>query len=103
MLGEETIVSRPVVKLSTGSRQKTSDGVAAQAKQTAQDEGLGAVGEALLGEVWGAFEAELLDGGEDGERFFFRREGGGWRRRRARRLLSSTDHSTVSPREKSMA
>jgi hypothetical protein len=65
---------------------------------------LGAFGDALLGEGGEAFSPELLDGGEDAGRvFFFRGEGGACRRRRARRLLSSMDHSTVSPREKSMA
>src|SRR5581483_6261634 len=60
-------------------------------------------GDALLGEGGGAFSPELLDGGEDAGRVFFRTEGGGLSRRRARRLLSSMDHTTVSPREKSRA
>src|SRR5215467_8542430 len=75
----------------------------AQAKQAAQREGLGAIGKSLLVEGWEALLPGLLDGGEDAGRVFFRREGGGLRRRRASRLLSSMDHSTVSPREKSMA
>jgi hypothetical protein len=64
---------------------------------------LGAFGDALLGEGGETVSPELLEGGEDTGRVFFRRERGGWRRRRASRLLSSMDHSTVSPREKSKA
>jgi hypothetical protein len=64
---------------------------------------LGALGDALLVEGEEAFSPELLEGGEDADGVFFSRGAGGWTRRRARRLLSSTNHSTVSPREKSMA
>jgi hypothetical protein len=74
-----------------------------QAEQAAQRQGLGAFGDALLGEGGEALAPELLDGGEEAGRVFFRTEGGGLRRRRASKLLSSMDHSTVSPREKSMA
>jgi hypothetical protein len=103
MTGEETIVCGPIVELLTASGEESGDGVAAETEQTAQGEGLGAVGEALLGEVGEALGPELLEGGEDAGRVFFRREAGGLRRRRASRLLSSMDHSTVSPREKSIA
>jgi hypothetical protein len=78
--------------------------VTAEAEQAAQREGLGALGDALLGEGGEALAPEFLDGGEEAGRvFFFRTEGGGLRRRRASKLLSSMDHSTVSPREKSIA
>jgi hypothetical protein len=74
-----------------------------QTEQTAQREGLGALGDAPLVEGGEAFPPELLEGGEDAGRVFFSVGAGGWRRRRASRLLSSTVHSTVSPREKSIA
>jgi len=77
--------------------------MATQAEQAAQREGFGARGDALLVEGGDALAPELLEGGEDAGRVFFNVEAGGWRRRRASRLLSSTIHSTVSPREKSMA
>jgi hypothetical protein len=77
--------------------------MASEAKEGAQGEGLGAVCDALLVEMGFDFSPELLEGGEDVGRVFFKAEGGGLRRRRASKLLSSTDHSTVSPREKSMA
>lgn len=51
--------------------------MAAEAEQAAQGEGLGAVGETLLGEGWEALCPELLEGGEDAGRVFFRREAGG--------------------------
>ena len=102
-LGEQTIVCRPIEELLPSGGQQTGDGVTSQAKQAAQGEGLRAFGDALLVEGGEAFSPELLDAGEDAGRVFFRSEGGGLRRRRASRLLSSMDHSTVSPREKSMA
>jgi hypothetical protein len=74
-----------------------------QTEQAAQREGLGALGDALLLEGRDAVVPELLEGGEDAGRVFFSVAAGGRRRRRARRLLSSTDHSTISPRAKSMA
>ena len=74
-----------------------------EAEQTAHRERLGALGEALLGEGGEALAPELLDGGEEAGRVFFRTDGGGLSRRRASKLLSSMDHSTVSPREKSRA
>ena len=74
-----------------------------ETEQTAQAEGLCALGGALLGEGGDAVGPDLLESGEDAGRVFFKAEGGGCKRRRASRLLSSTDHSTVSPREKSIA
>jgi len=103
MTGEETIIGGPVVKLLSTSSQQAGDGVTAKAEQAAQREGLSAFGDAPLGEGREAVSPELLEGGEDAGRVFFKREAGGWRRRRASRLLSSMDHSTVSPREKSKA
>jgi hypothetical protein len=102
-LAEDPIIGGPVLKLAAASGEQAGDGVAAEAKQAAQGEGLRAVGEALLGEGRGTVSPELAEGGEDAGRVFFKADGGGWRRRRASRLLSSTDHSTVSPRENSMA
>jgi hypothetical protein len=103
MTGEETIVGRPIVELLAASSEEAGNGVAAETEQTAQGEGLSAEGETVLGEGGEAFCPELLEGGEDAGRVFFRREAGVLRRRRTSRLLSSMDHSTVSPREKSMA
>jgi hypothetical protein len=101
--GEEPVIGRPIVELlSTGSEQ-ASHGMTSETEQAAQREGLRALGDALLGEGGEALAPELLDGGEEAGRVFFRTEGGGLRRRRASKLLSSMDHSTVSPREKSMA
>jgi len=103
VLREESVIGRPIVELLTASSEQARDGVATETEKATQGERFGATGEALLGEGWGAFSPELLDGGEEVGRVFFKSEGGGLRRRRARRLLSSMDHSTVSPREKSMA
>ena len=95
-LGKETVIGRPIVELLSRGGQQASHGMASEAEQTAQREGLGAFGDALLGEGWEALVPELLDGGEEAGRVFFKREGGGLRRRRASKLLSSMDHSTVS-------
>jgi hypothetical protein len=64
---------------------------------------LGSVCDALLAEGDFDLAPELLEGVEGAGGVFFKAEGGGLRRRRASRLLSSTVHSTISPREKSMA
>jgi hypothetical protein len=77
--------------------------VATEAKQGAQGEGSGSVGEALLEERRAAVVPELLELREDAGRVFFRADGGGLRRRNANSALSSMIHSTVSPRENSMA
>ena len=103
MVREEAIIGGPILELLTTRGQQAGYSVAPQAEQTAQREGLRALGDALLGEGGEAFSPELLEGGEDANGVFFRIEGGGWRRRSASRLLSSMDHSTVSPRVKSMA
>jgi hypothetical protein len=103
ILREEPVGGAPILKLGTGGGEQTSDGVTAEAKQRTQREGLRAVGEAGLLEGWAALGEELLEVGEDTNGVFFRAEGGGLRRRRARRALSSISHSTVSPRENSMA
>ena len=102
-LGEEPVIGRPIVELLSRGGEQARHGVTSEAEQAAQREGLGAFGDALLGEGGEAFAPELLDGGEEAGGVFFRTEGGGLRRRRASKLLSSMDHSTVSPREKSMA
>jgi len=101
--GEEAIGGGPILELEAGGGQQGSECMAAEAEQAAQGEGLGAEGEALLGEGWAAVLEEVEEGGEDACGVFFSKPAGGWRRRRARSPLSSTDHSTVSPRENSMA
>jgi hypothetical protein len=103
LLGEETIGGGPIEELLTAGGEQASHGMTTEAKQAAQRERLGAFGDAMLGEGRGGLSPELVEGGEDAGGVFFRREGGGCKRRRARRLLSSMDHSTDSPREKSMA
>jgi hypothetical protein len=103
MAGEETIVGRPIMKLLPAGGQQSGHGVTSKAEETAQRERLRAFGDALLGEGWEAFSPELLDGGEDVGGVFFKADAGGLRRRRTSRLLSSIDHSTVSPRMKSIA
>ena len=75
--GEEAIIGGPVVKLLATGSQQACDGVTAKAKQTAQREGLGAFGDALLGEGREAVSPELLEGGEDAGGVFFSREAGG--------------------------
>ena len=52
--------------------------------------------------LWGALLPERLELVEEG-RVFFKTGGGGDGRRKANRLLSSTIHSTSSPRANSMA
>jgi len=103
VLGEDAIVGGPILKLHTGGGEQPGHGVAAEAEQGTQGEGLGALGEAELGEGGEGLLPECLEGGEDAGRVFFRAEAGGFSRRRANKLLSSTIHSTVSPRVNSMA
>jgi hypothetical protein len=74
-----------------------------QTEQGAQRESLGVRGDAALVESGETWAPELFELGEDAGRVFFSTVGGAEGRRRASRLLSSTNHSTVSPREKSMA
>ena len=100
---EETIVGGPIEELLTAGGEQASHRMTPEAEQAAQRERLRAFGNAMLGEGLGGLAPELVEGGEDAGGVFFRREGGGFKRRRARRLLSSMDHSTDSPREKSMA
>jgi hypothetical protein len=100
---EQTVGGRPVLELLPAGSQQAGHGATTQAEQAAQREGFGAFGDALLAEGGEAFRPEVLEAGQEAGRVFFRTGPGGWRRRRASRLLSSTDHSTVSPREKSMA
>jgi hypothetical protein len=103
ILREESIGGGPILKLGTGSSEHAGNGVATEAKQGTQGEGSGSVGEALLEERRAAVVPELLELREDAGRVFFRAEGGGLRRRNANSALSSMIHSTVSPRENSMA
>ena len=100
---EQTVGGRPILELLPAGSQQAGHGVTTQAEQAAQREGFGAFGDPLLAEGGEAFRPEVLEAGEDAGGVFFRTGPGGWRRRRASRVLSSTDHSTVSPREKSMA
>lgn len=103
ILREESIRRGPIMELRTGRAEQAGDGMATEAKQRTQGEGLGAVGDALLVEGWGDFVPELEELREDASRVFFKAEGGGCRRRKASSALSSMIHSTVSPRENSMA
>ena len=103
LLGEQSVSGRPILELKTTGSQQAGDGVAAEAEQAAQGEGLCALGGALLGEGGEAFLPELEEGGEESGRVFFRTGAGAWGRRRASKDLCSTNHSTISPLEKSMA
>ena len=100
--GEEAKGGAPVLELRACSGEEAGT-MASEAKHGTQREGLGAVGDAALGEVGEALAPELLKLREDTGRVFFRTVGGAWGRRSASRVLSSTSHSTVSPRENSMA
>ena len=101
--GKEPISRTPVLELSAGSSQQTGHGVTSEAEQRTQREGLRAVGDAALVEGGCALAPELLELREDAGAVFFRTAGGASRRRSASNVLSSTSHSTVSPRENSMA
>ena len=103
VLREESIGGAPIVELRSGSSEQAGHGVTSQAKQRTQREGLRAVGDTALLEGGEALVPELLEAGEDAVGVFFKAEGGGCRRRSARRALSSTIHSTDSPRANSMA
>jgi hypothetical protein len=102
-LREETVVGRPILELETTGGAEAGDVVTAETEETAQGEGFGALGDAVLVEAGLAFLPELLEMGEEAGGVFFKGDGGAWRRRSDNRLRSSTDHSTVSPRAKSMA
>jgi hypothetical protein len=91
------------LKLRSGSREQAGDSVTTEAKQRTQGEGLRVFGDALLVEGRLASVPELLEVGEDTGGVFFKAEGGGLSRRSARSALSSMIHSTVSPRENSIA
>src|SRR5208283_548084 len=103
VVGEEPVTGGPVPELGAASGEQTGHGMTSQAKQGAQREGLGARGEAPLVETGEALVPELFQVSEDAGRVFFSTGGGVEARRSARRLLSSTNHSTVSPRENSRA
>jgi len=91
------------LKLRAGSGEQTRHGMASEAEQRTQREGLRALGDAALVEGRGALVPEPLELGEDPGGVFFKAGGGASSRRSASRALSSTIHSTVSPRENSMA
>src|SRR5260370_1558307 len=103
ILREKAIGSGPVLKLGSGSGEQAGHGMASETEKRTQREGLRAVGDAALVEGREAFVPELLELGEDAGEVFFKAEGGGTRRRNASSDLSSTSHSTASPREKSLA
>ena len=83
--------------------EQAGNGVASETEKSAQREGLRAFGNAELAEGGEASVPELLELGEDAGRVCFRVGGGAPGRRSARSVLSSMSHSTVSPRENSMA
>jgi hypothetical protein len=103
ILREEPIGGAPILELRSGSSKQAGHGVTSEAKQRAQREGLRARGDAALLEGGEAFIPELLEAGEEASRVFFKAAGGGTSRRSASSALSSTIHSTVSPRENSIA
>src|SRR5215204_946541 len=73
-----------------------------QTQQRTQGEELGSLLDARLAVAGGALPPERLELVEEG-RVFFKTGGGGEGLRKASRLLSSTIHSTSSPRANSMA
>jgi hypothetical protein len=77
LAGKEAILRRPVLELESASGQQSGHGMAAQTEQTAQREGLGALGDAALLECGEAVLPELLEGGEDAGRVFFSVGAGG--------------------------
>jgi hypothetical protein len=103
ILREEPIGGAPILKLRAGSGEQTRHGMASEAEQRTQRERLRAVGDAALVEGGDAFVPEPLELGKDTGRVFFKVGGGASSRRSASSALSSTIHSTVSPRENSMA
>jgi hypothetical protein len=103
ILREEPVGGAPILKLGPGSGKQTGHGVSSETEQRTQREGLRALGDAALIEGGAALGPELVEGGEETGRVFFKAGAGGASRRNARRALSSTIHSTVSPRENSMA
>lgn len=103
ILREQAIGRGPVLKLRSGSGKQAGHGMASKTEKRTQREGLRAARDAALEKGELAFVPELLELGEDARRVFFKAAGGGSRRRSARSALSSTIHSTVSPRENSMA
>jgi len=102
-VGKEPVTGGPVTKLQAASGEQTGHGVASQTQQGAQREGLGVRGDAALTEAGEGLTPELFEFGEDTGRVFFSTEAGGAARRKANSPLSSTNHSTLSPRENSMA
>jgi hypothetical protein len=77
--------------------------MASPTKQGAQRKGLGVRGDTALTEAGEALRPEWFEFGEDTGGVFFSTEAGGAARRKANSPLSSTNHSTLSPRENSMA
>jgi len=101
--GKEPVTGGPVTKLQAASGEQAGHSMASQTKQGAQREGLGVGRDAALTEAGEALTPELFEFGEDAGRVFFSIEAGGAARRNANSPLSSTNHSTLSPRENSMA
>lgn len=101
--GEQTKGGAPVLELRAGSGEQTSHGMSSETEQRTQREGLRAVGDAALVEEGEALVPESPELREDTGRVFFRTVAGASGRRSASRVLSSTSHSTVSPRKNSMA
>ena len=103
VVGKEPVTGGPVTKLRAAGGEQAGHGMTSQTKQSAQRESLGVRGETALAEAGAALAPELFKLGEDAGRVFFSTEGGVEARRRASSPLSSTNHSTVSPRENSRA
>lgn len=77
ILREEAIGSSPILKLGAGGGEQAGHGVASEAKEGAQGEGLRAVGEAALVEGGETLVPELGELGEDASGVFFKARGGG--------------------------
>jgi hypothetical protein len=104
LLGEQAVGGRPVLELPAAGAQECGHGVASEAEQRTQREHFGESGDALVREVGGALLPQSLDLFEESEgSFFFSTGGGALGRWRASKSLCSTNHSTTSPRENSMA
>lgn len=103
VVGKEAETGSPVAKLRAAGGGQARHGMPSQTEQGTQLEGLGVHGAATLVEARAALAPEMLEMGTDAGRVFSAPEPGVVVRRKASRLLSSMNHSTISPRENSIA
>lgn len=73
-MGEEPVIGRPIEELLSAGGEQASHGVTTEAEQAAQREGLGALGDALLGKGGEGLGTEFFDGGEEAGRVFLERK-----------------------------